>query len=297
MTDNMKRVFICYSRNDWPLARQLLKQLGRKHLVEMDTGLLQPGDAWDEVVRKSIRNADLIVVVVSPMAIASHQVKDEIEFAHAQGKKIVPVLLENSNTHPLLEKIHHVDARYSPGAAIDTIESILDNRARPSGNPIQLVVPARKKNWGVLAVFDAFSAGVQAPLALRLIYAAALLSIVANFCTVFVLGYHLKKLYFLLGLTLPFRQFMVNLLLTRRLSLSAATYMMLSGFVLQSLTIAVLGWGIDARGLHEFLALNVLLDALLLVGLLALPSIRHWLPYQTHMPQTWRSLFSRYAEP
>ncbi len=87
-------VFISYSRKDQEFVRRMAEDLNR-HVdggVWFDQSDIQPGDRWRDQIINGIREAQVIVLVLSPDAAASQYVQMELKLALEAGKKVIPVL-------------------------------------------------------------------------------------------------------------------------------------------------------------------------------------------------------------
>src|SRR6201999_1814527 len=83
-------VFISYSRKDYYFAESLtLYLLQHKIPAWMDVLNLKPGVLWEERLFESLDAAGCVVVVASADSMKSPNVRQEIERAVKQGKRIV----------------------------------------------------------------------------------------------------------------------------------------------------------------------------------------------------------------
>jgi hypothetical protein len=89
------RIFISYSRRDGAeLARELRAQLETEDLsVWQDLVALEGGEDWWTQIERALRSKDLqhFILVVSPAALESAVVKQEIRLARQEGKSVSPV--------------------------------------------------------------------------------------------------------------------------------------------------------------------------------------------------------------
>ncbi len=100
----MKKVFISYSHDDLKYRKELQKYLinleRTKEIEIWQDGLIDEGEEWDKTIKKSLEEAEIIIMLVSQSFIASSYVH-EIEMANAMKRKkseeviIFPVLLSN----------------------------------------------------------------------------------------------------------------------------------------------------------------------------------------------------------
>jgi hypothetical protein len=89
------RTFISYSRKDGAkFARQLRAQLEKEDLsVWQDLVALEGGEGWWTQIERALRSKDLqhFILVVTPAALESAVVKQEIRLARQEGKSVSPV--------------------------------------------------------------------------------------------------------------------------------------------------------------------------------------------------------------
>ena len=95
-------VFISYSHVDREHCKELKKHLNplkkAKLIDSWEDGELLPGDNWDEVIKKNLDEADIVLFLLSIDFLNSNYIeKNEIKLAiekHKKGKlKIVPIML------------------------------------------------------------------------------------------------------------------------------------------------------------------------------------------------------------
>jgi len=91
MTNN---VFISYSRKDQEYVRKLAEDLDQRldGGVWFDQSDIQAGDKWRERLVNGIREAHVVVLVLSPDAAVSKYVLMELNVALETGKKVIPIL-------------------------------------------------------------------------------------------------------------------------------------------------------------------------------------------------------------
>src|SRR5215472_1106124 len=85
--------FFSYSREDSDFVLRLAKDLraagAKVWLDQLDIG---PGQRWDSAVEEALRTSPRQVAVLSPAAVSSVNVMDEISFALEEEKQVIPVL-------------------------------------------------------------------------------------------------------------------------------------------------------------------------------------------------------------
>lgn len=108
----MAQVFISYASKDSifaDLTKMKLKEAGIR--VWLDHGELRGGDEWRDSIDRGINRSDMMLVILTPSSCESPYVTYEWGFALGKGKKVIPILLEDSQIHPRLEVLQYLDFR------------------------------------------------------------------------------------------------------------------------------------------------------------------------------------------
>lgn len=107
-----KPVFISYARTDAGIALQVHASLREAGIsVWLDQVSIPVGARWDDAIQRALRSARAVVVLLSPAAIESQNVKDEVADAQASDIAILPVLLAECPLPLRLRRYQYVDAR------------------------------------------------------------------------------------------------------------------------------------------------------------------------------------------
>jgi virginiamycin B lyase len=95
-----KQIFLSYNRRASltfvRVLRDFLAAYG--YDVWLDVTRIHAGDAWMDVVKREVDASDILLCIVTPGAVASRVVRDEIARASLHGKKVIPVLHRPVNT-------------------------------------------------------------------------------------------------------------------------------------------------------------------------------------------------------
>ena len=89
------KVFISHSHAGPDLAwvREFARALEAEKLsVWLDSVELKPGDRWEELIERALRESDAIVAVVGPSSTASSALFFELGAALGMGKQVIPVV-------------------------------------------------------------------------------------------------------------------------------------------------------------------------------------------------------------
>jgi hypothetical protein len=111
MTSDKERcTFISYPRINTDFALKLaldLREAGFQ--IWLDQLDIPTGVRWDDEIEKALNDCEIFMVVLTPAAINSNNVKDEIGYAIDNHKHIFPVLLEPCNIPLRLRRFQYVD--------------------------------------------------------------------------------------------------------------------------------------------------------------------------------------------
>jgi HEAT repeat protein len=110
--EQLPKVFISYAREDGVLAR-IMQDMLRKAGFDawMDTERLYAGVTWRNEIEIAIREAHVLVVLVSPDARSSEYVTYEWAFALGANIPVVPVVHRDTAMHPKLAERQWLDFR------------------------------------------------------------------------------------------------------------------------------------------------------------------------------------------
>jgi transcription termination factor Rho len=113
-------VFFSYARADSAFALHLAADLKAKGAnVWLDQLDIRPGRQWDREIERALTACDEMLVILSPAAVESNNVMDEIGFALDEGKTVIPVLQEECRRPFRLRRLQYIDfkADYEKGLA------------------------------------------------------------------------------------------------------------------------------------------------------------------------------------
>jgi serine/threonine-protein kinase len=109
-TEKQRRAFISYSRVNKEFATKLAKGLrSAGFAVWFDLMDIPTGSRWDDEVERALHECPIFLIILTPAAIASENVKDEIGYAIDHNKRILPLLLEPCNVPLRLRRFQYVD--------------------------------------------------------------------------------------------------------------------------------------------------------------------------------------------
>lgn len=97
------RIFISHSHHDNEWCRAFAAALTAiGYDVWFDEAGLQGGDAWVASIQREVQSREIFVIVLTPEAWESQWVQDELQLAIATRRRILPVLLRNTQVSGFL---------------------------------------------------------------------------------------------------------------------------------------------------------------------------------------------------
>jgi formylglycine-generating enzyme required for sulfatase activity/class 3 adenylate cyclase len=121
------RAFISYSRTDASFADRLAAALPGVGVEPwIDRAGIHGGAKWSSAIQQALDAADVLILVLSPAAMASSNVEDEWQYALDHSKPVLPVLLEPTEVHFQLGRIQYTDFLGQPfeAALAQLVESV-----------------------------------------------------------------------------------------------------------------------------------------------------------------------------
>ncbi len=104
------RVFLAYSHHDQDFALRLAANLRDRGVpLWVDRWDIRPGEDWDQAIDDAAYDCGRFLVVLSPAAVESPDVRGELRIALAERKPIVPVLYRNCRIPRQLQLVQYVD--------------------------------------------------------------------------------------------------------------------------------------------------------------------------------------------
>src|SRR4030095_6328032 len=124
-----KDIFISYSRRDQEFVTRLASDLNA-HVagVWFDHSEIQIGEKWHDEIMEGIHDCKAFILVLSPDAIESKYVRDELNKALELGKEIFPVIYRpakwTGEFESLVRDIQTLDLR--SGSYTDNFQILVD---------------------------------------------------------------------------------------------------------------------------------------------------------------------------
>jgi hypothetical protein len=111
-------VFISYSRSDSQFALKLAQDLRAANVsIWVDQLDIPAGEPWDRAVENALQQSKAIIIILSPRAVESRSVMDEVSFALEEKMPVFPVLHEKCKVPFRLRRLQYTDftSDYSAG--------------------------------------------------------------------------------------------------------------------------------------------------------------------------------------
>ena len=119
--------FLSYSRENAEFALKLAQDLRSAQAnVWIDQLDIMPGMRWDQAIEKAMEDCVRFMVVLSPDAVDSDNVMDELTYALEEGKSVIPVLYRLCKIPFRLRRIQYVDFTGDYGASLNTLIEVFN---------------------------------------------------------------------------------------------------------------------------------------------------------------------------
>jgi tetratricopeptide (TPR) repeat protein len=107
--------FVCYARADQEFVLRIARALKERGFsVWLDQWNIPLGADWDQSIDDALRECGRLIIVLSPAATKSPEVRGELRTALNAGKPILPVLHRQCKIPRQLQLIQHVDLTHGP---------------------------------------------------------------------------------------------------------------------------------------------------------------------------------------
>ncbi|MDQ2888531.1 MAG: toll/interleukin-1 receptor domain-containing protein [Chloroflexota bacterium] len=105
----MQHVFISYKHEDLDFAENVQSRLERARFKTWMDSHIQAGAEWRAQIDQALKDAFVMVVIMTPEAKASEYITYEWSFAVGMGLKIIPIKLKAMSLHPRLSAFQFLD--------------------------------------------------------------------------------------------------------------------------------------------------------------------------------------------
>lgn len=152
------RLFLSYSRQDYPIVRDIYERLTAQGSpvshVWLDQVEIELTSVWQAEIRRGLDSCDAVLLIASQYALASSNVRDEWLYAQAKGKPVYVWLIDNVPLDRTLADCPRFDLRADPldgarlGRPIDWLRQVARGEAPPAPDAAagdRFVLPAYVK--------------------------------------------------------------------------------------------------------------------------------------------------------
>lgn len=110
MPSKKSKIFISYARMDSNFALKLGKDLRDAEAnIWIDQLDIPLGENWDDVTEEALEDCESVILILSPTAVASKNVKDEINFALEENNNIYPIVYQECKVPLRIRRIQRSD--------------------------------------------------------------------------------------------------------------------------------------------------------------------------------------------
>jgi hypothetical protein len=121
------KIFFSYSRYDSVFALRLANDLRNAGAaIWLDQLDIPPGKHWDSEIEDALNNSNCLLAILSPKSMLSNNAMDEISYALEENKKVIPVLLTDTETPFRLRRLQRVDFTGDYDIALRQLLSAID---------------------------------------------------------------------------------------------------------------------------------------------------------------------------
>ena len=127
MASSGQSIFISYARDDVAFARDLRERLlALGHAPWMDLFDIPAGARWPSEIDRALKSSDVIIGLMSPAAVASENVMNEWDWAIANGRRLVLLLIKSCEIPFHYVSINYLDFTSDQTEAFAALAAALD---------------------------------------------------------------------------------------------------------------------------------------------------------------------------
>lgn len=142
MTEESPKTFFSYARADSAFVLRLVKDLRAAGAdVWLDQLDIDPGEHWDSAVENALRVCPRHVTVLSPEAVSSQNVMDEVSYALEEHKQVIPLLYRDCIVPFRLRRVQWVDFRTDYASGFRDLARALGIKGAPAVPAAPIVEP------------------------------------------------------------------------------------------------------------------------------------------------------------
>ena len=123
----MQLAFFSYAHQDAEFALRLAKDLrAGGAAVWIDRLDIKPGERWDQAIEDALAKCRQLILILSPSAVESTNVMDEVSLALEERKTVLPVIYRNCKIPFRLRRLQYVDLTLNYEAGLGRILETLE---------------------------------------------------------------------------------------------------------------------------------------------------------------------------
>jgi hypothetical protein len=165
--------FVSYAREDRDIALRLTEDLRTAGIdVWIDQRDIRAGEQWDQAVERALEQSPTMLVILSPDAVQSHSVMDEVSYALEERKRVVPVLHRPCKIPLRMRRLQYVELTPAYDDALSRLVTALQSGSAPAVvDPARTPAPTPTRRPGLrAAVFFGLFGAVYGAIASYLIF-------------------------------------------------------------------------------------------------------------------------------
>ena len=155
------RVFISYAREDEKFVLRFASELRTRGIsIWLDQWDISPGADWDQSIDRALRESERFIVILSPAAVSSRQVRAEIQAAIDTAKAVFPVLYKDCEVPRVIRLYQFLDFRddHECSQTLERLTEALHGEKEPPPPPYP--PSTASKIWRTRHLVMATAAGV-----------------------------------------------------------------------------------------------------------------------------------------
>jgi len=110
----MRHIYISFEPIEAAFVKELRVRLEGENLRIWDNDSIPPGENAPKIIERAIRNASIVLVIMSPTAKSSEVVTHEWAFALGLGLRVFPIIIRSTPLHPRLSILKPLDFTENP---------------------------------------------------------------------------------------------------------------------------------------------------------------------------------------
>ena len=115
-------IFVSYSSKDKAFALEFVKELQRLGInVWIDQLGIQLGENWDNAIEEALEKSNTFLLFMSPTAVASQNVQDEVHIAIERKKRLIPILIQQCDIPMRWQRFQYADLTKDPSVGLQSI--------------------------------------------------------------------------------------------------------------------------------------------------------------------------------